>query len=160
MAFWPIWAFRRTSSIPPKVVFLPVSMVRWICAWIQDAPLSAKEILHTYAEEELHKIFGMYGEVKNARTLAQNIVMARNGQEIDTIGDFKKAIAGCMPKGKENKYLAQVFQALRMEVNDELKALEEMLTANGRSIKTGRKISGYFLSFPGRPAGEKLHPER
>lgn len=105
-----------------------------------DAPLSAKEIIANYSEEQLHKIFGMYGEVKNAKTLAQNIVMARQGQEINTIADFKKAIAGCTPKGKENKYLAQVFQALRIEANDELKALEEMLTQSAEILKPGGRL--------------------
>lgn len=105
-----------------------------------DAPLSAKEIIATYSEEHLHKILGMYGEVKNAKTLAQNIVMARQGQEINTIADFKKAIAGCTPKGKENKYLAQVFQALRIEANDELKALEEMLTQSAEILKPGGRL--------------------
>src|SRR5688572_24547206 len=105
-----------------------------------DAPLSAKEIIANYSEEQLHKIFGMYGEVKNAKTLAQNIVMARNGQEINTIAEFKKAIAGCTPKGKENKYLAQVFQALRIEANDEMKALEEMLTQSAEVLKPGGRL--------------------
>jgi 16S rRNA (cytosine1402-N4)-methyltransferase len=105
-----------------------------------DAPLSAKEIIAEYPEEKLHKIFGMYGEVKNAKTLAQNIVAARNGQEINTIAEFKKAIAGCTPKGKENKYLAQVFQALRIEANDELKALEDMLLQAAEVLKPGGRL--------------------
>jgi 16S rRNA (cytosine1402-N4)-methyltransferase len=105
-----------------------------------NAPLSAKEIINTYPEEQLHKIFGMYGEVKNAKTLAQNIVAARNGQEINTIAEFKKAIAGCTPKGKENKYLAQVFQALRIEANDEMKALEEMLLQAAEVLKPGGRL--------------------
>lgn len=105
-----------------------------------DAPLSAKEIIATYSEEQLHKIFGMYGEVKNAKTLAQTIVAARQGREIETIADFKKVIASCTPKGKENKYLAQVFQALRIEANDELKALEEMLTQSAEILKPGGRL--------------------
>ncbi|MFC5269598.1 16S rRNA (cytosine(1402)-N(4))-methyltransferase RsmH [Adhaeribacter terreus] len=105
-----------------------------------NAPLSAKEIINTYPEEQLHKIFGMYGEVKNAKTLAQHIVAARSGQEINTIAEFKKAIAGVTPKGKENKYLAQVFQALRIEANDELKALEEMLLQAAEVLKPGGRL--------------------
>ncbi|HSI90688.1 MAG TPA: 16S rRNA (cytosine(1402)-N(4))-methyltransferase RsmH [Adhaeribacter sp.] len=105
-----------------------------------DAPLSAKEIIAQYPEEQLHKMFGMYGEVRNARTLAQEIVVARNGQEINTIAEFKKAIAGVTPKGKENKYLAQVFQALRIEANDELKALEDMLTQAADVLKPGGRL--------------------
>jgi 16S rRNA (cytosine1402-N4)-methyltransferase len=105
-----------------------------------EAPLSAKEVLATYAEEDLHRILGMYGEVKNARTLARQIVMARSGGPIETIADFKKAIAGLIPRGKENKYLAQVFQALRIEVNDELKALEEMLEQAVAVLKPGGRL--------------------
>ena len=105
-----------------------------------NAPLSAKEIIATYSEEQLHKIFGMYGEVKNAKTLAQTIVAARSGQEINTIAEFKKVIAGITPKGKENKYLAQVFQALRIEVNDELKALEDMLMQAAEVLKPGGRL--------------------
>ncbi|CAA9270124.1 MAG: 16S rRNA (cytosine(1402)-N(4))-methyltransferase [uncultured Adhaeribacter sp.] len=105
-----------------------------------EAPLSAKEVLATYAEEDLHRIFGMYGEVKNARTLARQIVMARSGGSIETIADFKKAIAGLIQRGKENKYLAQVFQALRIEVNDELKALEEMLEQAAAVLKPGGRL--------------------
>jgi 16S rRNA (cytosine1402-N4)-methyltransferase len=105
-----------------------------------EASLSAKEILATYAEEDLHRIFGMYGEVKNARTLARQVVMARGSQTIETIADFKKVIASLIPRGKENKYLAQVFQALRIEVNDELKALEEMLEQAVAVLKPGGRL--------------------
>ncbi len=105
-----------------------------------EAALSAKEILTTYSEEDLHRIFGMYGEVKNARTLARQIVMARGVQPIETIADFKKAMGSLIPRGKENKYLAQVFQALRIEVNDELKALEEMLEQAVDVLKPGGRL--------------------
>jgi 16S rRNA (cytosine1402-N4)-methyltransferase len=106
----------------------------------QQGTKTAQQILNTYAEEDLHKLFGMYGEVKNARTLARTIVLKRATQELATIGQFKQAIAGCMPKGKENKYLAQVFQALRMEVNDEMKALEEMLLQTAEVLKPGGRL--------------------
>ncbi|QNF34283.1 16S rRNA (cytosine(1402)-N(4))-methyltransferase RsmH [Adhaeribacter swui] len=105
-----------------------------------EAPLSAQQVLETYSEEELHRIFGMYGEVKNARTLARQIVMARSSQSMETIADFKKIIASLIPRGKENKYLAQVFQALRIEVNDELKALEEMLEQAAAVLKPGGRL--------------------
>ena len=106
----------------------------------QQGDKTAQQILATYSEEDLHKLFGMYGEVKNARTLARTIVLKRATQELSTIGQFKQAIAGCMPKGKENKYLAQVFQALRMEVNDEMKALEEMLLQTAEVLKPGGRL--------------------
>jgi 16S rRNA (cytosine1402-N4)-methyltransferase len=105
-----------------------------------QATKTARDILHTYAEEELHKLFGIYGEVKNARTLARTIVLKRVAQPLETIGQFKEAIVSCLPKGKENKYLAQVFQALRLEVNDELKALEEMLQQSAEALKPGGRL--------------------
>ena len=106
----------------------------------QQGSKTAQDILQTYAEEDLHKMFGIYGEVKNARTLARTIVLRRATQDLATIGQFKQAIASCMPKGKENKYLAQVFQALRMEVNDEMKALEEMLLQAAEVLKPGGRL--------------------
>ena len=106
----------------------------------QQGSKTAQDILQTYAEEELHKMFGIYGEVKNARTLARTIVLRRATQYLATIGQFKQAIASCMPKGKENKYLAQVFQALRIEVNDEMKALEEMLLQTVEVLKPGGRL--------------------
>ena len=106
----------------------------------QQGSKTAQDILQTYAEEELHKMFGIYGEVKNARTLARTIVLRRATQDLATIGQFKQAIASCMPKGKENKYLAQVFQALRIEVNDEMKALEEMLLQTVEVLKPGGRL--------------------
>lgn len=107
----------------------------------KESPLTAQQVINSYEEEQLHRIFGLYGEVKNAKTLAREIVSARNVQEIETIADFKKAIVGCTPRGKENKYLAQVFQALRIEVNDELKALEEMLEQAVEILKPGGRLS-------------------
>lgn len=107
----------------------------------KESPLSAKQLVNEYSEEQLHRIFGLYGEVKNAKTLAREVVYARNVRTIETIADFKEAIAGCTPKGKENKYLAQVFQALRIEVNDELKALEEMLEQAAEVLKPGGRLS-------------------
>ena len=93
----------------------------------QDAPFSAKNVVNEYDEAKLHRIFGLYGEVKNARTLAAAVVQARANQPIDTAAQLKAIAWKLAPRGKEFKYLAQVFQAIRIEVNDELKALEEFL---------------------------------
>ncbi|PRY12721.1 16S rRNA (cytosine1402-N4)-methyltransferase [Pontibacter ummariensis] len=106
-----------------------------------EAGTTAQEVLETYSEEQLHRIFGIYGEVKNAKTLARTVVEKRNRQSLQTINDFKQAISSCTPKGKENKYLAQVFQALRIEVNDEMKALEEMLEQAAEILKPGGRLS-------------------
>ncbi|MEJ8801725.1 16S rRNA (cytosine(1402)-N(4))-methyltransferase RsmH [Pontibacter sp. H249] len=105
-----------------------------------EAGTTAEEILQTYSEEQLHRIFGIYGEVKNAKTLARTIVEKRARKSFETIGEFKQAISSCTPKGKENKYLAQVFQALRIEVNDEMKALEEMLEQAAEVLKPGGRL--------------------
>ena len=105
-----------------------------------DADRTAAEVVAEYSEAELHRIFGMYGEVTNARTLASTLVGARRGQAVRTIGELKKAIAPCTPRGKENKYLAQVFQALRIEVNDELTALQEMLMQTAQVLRPGGRL--------------------
>jgi 16S rRNA (cytosine1402-N4)-methyltransferase len=105
-----------------------------------DAPKTAREVVNTYSEGDLHRLFGMYGEVKNARTLAATLVAQRAGREISTIGELKEAIKPCIARGKENKYLAQVFQALRIEVNDEMKALEEMLAQAAEVLRPGGRL--------------------
>ncbi|MBC6607374.1 16S rRNA (cytosine(1402)-N(4))-methyltransferase RsmH [Hymenobacter sp. BT188] len=105
-----------------------------------EADRTAAEVVAEYSEAELHRIFGMYGEVTNARTLANTLVTARRGQAVRTIGELKKAIAPCTPRGKENKYLAQVFQALRIEVNDELAALQEMLLQTAQVLRPGGRL--------------------
>jgi 16S rRNA (cytosine1402-N4)-methyltransferase len=88
---------------------------------------AADKIVMTYTEEQLHKILGMYGELKNARTAARAITTYRAQSPIRTTMDLKAALKDVTPRGKENKYFAQVFQALRIEVNEELKALEDFL---------------------------------
>ncbi|QIX62778.1 16S rRNA (cytosine(1402)-N(4))-methyltransferase RsmH [Hymenobacter sp. BT18] len=105
----------------------------------EDGP-SAADVLNEYSEADLHRIFGMYGEVTNARTLASTVVSSRRGAGIQTIGELKKAIASCTPRGKENKYLAQVFQALRIEVNDEMTALQEMLQQTAEVLRPGGRL--------------------
>ncbi|MBC8083938.1 MAG: 16S rRNA (cytosine(1402)-N(4))-methyltransferase RsmH [Hymenobacter sp.] len=105
----------------------------------EDGPTAA-DLINEYPEAELHRIFGMYGEVTNARTLAQTVAAARRGQTINTIAELKKAIAGCTPRGKENKYLAQVFQALRIEANDEMKALQDMLLDTAKVLRPGGRL--------------------
>jgi len=87
---------------------------------------TAKVLLNEYPELKLHKLFEQYGEVTNSKTLARIIVEARKTSALDTIADFKNAVYGIV-KGNPNKYFAQVFQALRIEVNDELGALKDLL---------------------------------
>ena len=106
----------------------------------RSASLTAKEVVNTYAKQELHKILGMYGEVKNAKTLAEAITAARINKEIKTIQDLKDILVKFAKRGKENRYYAQVFQAIRIEVNQELQALEEMLEQTGEVLTDGGRL--------------------
>ncbi len=93
----------------------------------QNAKLKASDIINQYGERDLLKIFNQYGEIKNAYKLVQVIMEKRKVNPITTIEDFKTAISNCIPGKEESKYLSQVFQALRIEVNNEMKALEALL---------------------------------
>jgi len=106
----------------------------------QASDLSAKEVVNTYAEADLHRIFGIYGEIQNAKSLAKTIVTARLNTPVNTVADLKNAIAGLIPRGKENKYLAQVFQALRIEVNQELEALKDFLNQSAEVLAPGGRL--------------------
>ncbi|GAC1370613.1 MAG: 16S rRNA (cytosine(1402)-N(4))-methyltransferase RsmH [Hymenobacter sp.] len=105
-----------------------------------EGTLTAADILNDYKEADLHRIFGMYGEVTNARTLALTVGAARRGHRLETIAELKQAIQPCTPRGKENKYLAQVFQALRIEVNREMQALQEMLLQTAEVLQPGGRL--------------------
>jgi 16S rRNA (cytosine1402-N4)-methyltransferase len=102
--------------------------------------LTAAQVLNEYKEEELHKIFGMYGELKNARTAARLIVQQRVIKPFVRTDDLKAALQSITPRGKENKYFAQVFQALRIEVNQEMKALEDFLHQSGEVMEDGGRL--------------------
>jgi 16S rRNA (cytosine1402-N4)-methyltransferase len=106
----------------------------------QLSDLSAKEVVNNYSEADLHRIFGMYGEIQNAKSLAKTIVTARLNGPIVTIADLKNAINNLIPRGKENKYLAQVFQALRIEVNQELEALKDFLLQTSEVLAVGGRL--------------------
>ncbi len=101
---------------------------------------TAADILNNYSEETLHKMFEQYGEVTNAKTLARTIVEQRSISLVKTINQFKQALQQIV-KGNPNKYFAQVFQALRIEVNDEMEALKEMLQQSIAVLKPGGKIA-------------------
>jgi 16S rRNA (cytosine1402-N4)-methyltransferase len=114
--------------------------------------LTAAVVLNTYAEDKLHRIFGIYGEVKNAKSLAKTIATSRMENPIETLAHFKKVIAQHIPKGKENKYLAQVFQALRIEVNAEIEVLESFLEQTAAVLKAeGRLVVMSYHSLEDRP---------
>ena len=102
--------------------------------------LTAAKILNEYDESSLHKIFGMYGEVKNAKTVAAKICQERVRNPFHRTEDLKQALQGVAPRGKENKYFAQIFQALRIEVNAEMKALEDFLMQCGEVMNEGGRL--------------------
>lgn len=115
-----------------------------------DAPLdmrmdqrgakTAADVVNNYSEGELHKLFEQYGEVTNSKTLARTIVEKRKAGPLQTIETFKDALFEAV-KGNPNKYLAQVFQALRMEVNEEMAALKEMLEQLPAVLKPGGRAA-------------------
>lgn len=102
--------------------------------------LTAKQIVETYTAQKLQWIFQEFGQVTNAKTLAAHIVASRNGKEFETIEQFKTLISSLV-KGNPNKYLAQVFQALRIEVNDEVGALKEMMQQLPNILKKGGRAA-------------------
>ena len=93
----------------------------------QKSTLSAKEVVNTYGEDQLADILYLYGELRNARALAKTIVDARMQMKIDTSFQLKEVLQRHLPKAKEHKLLAQIYQALRIEVNEELEVLKEFL---------------------------------
>lgn len=104
------------------------------------AGMTAADIVGTYSEDELADVFRLYGELKAARRLASLIVSAREVRKIETIGDFLELAKPLAGKDKEKKFLAQAFQALRIEVNDEMSALKEMLMQTLQVLKPGGRL--------------------
>lgn len=101
---------------------------------------TAADVVNTYEEERLADIFYLYGELKNSRKLASTLVKARSHKNIDTIGDFLEIVKPMFGKEREKKELAKVFQALRIEVNQEMEALKEMLYAATEMLKPGGRL--------------------
>jgi len=101
---------------------------------------TASDVVNHYGEQQLHKLFEQYGEVTNAKTLAKTIVEVRRSSSIKTVDDLKNALRGIV-KGNPNKYFAQVFQALRIEVNEELTALRELLQQVPLLLKPGGRVA-------------------
>lgn len=106
----------------------------------QEAEKTAADIVNGYEYEDLEKILRLYGEVDNSRKIAQLICKARENAQILTTGDLGKAIESALPKFAEHKFLAKVYQALRIEVNQEMKSLEKFLSGAAASLKPGGKL--------------------
>ena len=118
----------------------------------QKGAKTAAIILNTYEENDLIRIFSAYVEVKNALTLARSIIEERNLASLETTTQLNEIIRPLARRGKENQYLAQVYQALRIEVNDEMAALEEMLLATEAMLKPGgRLVVMSYHSLEDRP---------
>ena len=113
--------------------------------------MDAKSVLNTYSAEQLQKILGMYGEVKNAKTLALAIIQARTQKPLETTSEFKEILFKLAPRSREFKYFAQVFQAIRIEVNQELAVIEEFLTQVPHVLnENGRLVIISFHSLEDR----------
>lgn len=106
----------------------------------QNAQMDAAKVVNEYPEDKLRQLFRMYGEIKNAGRLVSEILKSRNSQSIKTTTQLKEIASACSPKATENKYLAQVFQALRIEVNEEMDALREFLEASLELLKPGGRL--------------------
>lgn len=108
-------------------------------------PLSAKDIINNYTEDQLAEIFYLYGELKQSRKISREIIEARKEKHIETTSDIKVIFEKSIPSFKQNKFFAQLFQALRIEVNDELNALKELLTQSYEMLKPGGTL--VFISY-------------
>ena len=105
-----------------------------------NASFTAADIVNNYDEEALIDIFKLYGEVENSRKVARMILNFREGSSIKTTTDLRQAIEGILPKFNDHKYLAKIYQALRIEVNQEMRSLEKFLIGATRSLKSGGRL--------------------
>ena len=106
----------------------------------QSNPVDASTIVNSYDLEALCRVLSLYGELPNARLLATDIILARDAMPIETTGQLKEAVQGRLPRGRENKVLAQIFQALRIEVNHEMEALTSFLEQCADVLKPGGRL--------------------
>lgn len=107
----------------------------------RSAGLNAEDVVNSYSAEDLEKIFRLYGEVENSGRLAQLICAGREKSPIKTTDDLGRTIESVLPKFYEHKYLAKVYQALRIEVNGEMEALEGFMDGATKSLKKGGRLS-------------------
>ncbi len=106
----------------------------------RNKKITAREIINHYPEEKLMEIFRKYGEITNARQVAAIVVSSRKTKPIDTTQDLKEVTITCTQRGKENKFYARMFQALRMEVNQEIEVLKEFLKQTVEALKPGGRL--------------------
>ena len=106
----------------------------------QTNPVDAASIVNSYDHAALTRVLSLYGEVPNAHLVASDIIMARDAEPIETTTQLKEAVQGRLPRGRENKVLAQIFQALRIEVNQEMEALTCFLSQCADVLKPGGRL--------------------
>jgi 16S rRNA (cytosine1402-N4)-methyltransferase len=106
----------------------------------KNGKLTAADVLNNYDHEDLQRIFSQYAEIRNSRTLANAIVLSRGSVPINTSEQLREVILPLAKKGKENQYMARVYQALRIEVNDEMAALREMLVQTEKVLVPGGRL--------------------
>ena len=106
----------------------------------RDSSQTAADLVNSYSEDQLRSVFREYGEIDNAGRLAKQLVSARNIKPVKTIEQFREAIAPCVPRLQESKYLAKVFQALRIETNKEMDVLHEFLEQSIELLKPGGRL--------------------
>lgn len=107
----------------------------------RDLSQTAAHVLNTYSQEDLSRVFWEYGELRNARQISQAVVRAREESPIENSEVFKRVLSSFLIKGKENRILAQIYQALRIEVNDEMAALKSFLLELPEVVRKGGRIS-------------------
>ncbi|MFO8086470.1 MAG: 16S rRNA (cytosine(1402)-N(4))-methyltransferase RsmH [Bacteroidales bacterium] len=107
----------------------------------REHDFSGKQLLNEYSDDQLKRVFFHYGEIKNATALARMIVKYRKQKQLETIGQLKSILEPFAPRGVEYKYFAKVFQAIRIEVNQEMEALEQFLAAVPDALKPGGRLS-------------------
>ena len=106
----------------------------------RNAAVDAASVVNTYDQASLASVLSRYGELRNAMAIADSITIAREVKPIETTDELKEAVARFLPKGSENKVLAQIFQALRIEVNEEMKVLEMFLSQCADVLNPGGRL--------------------
>ena len=107
----------------------------------QEGEITALDVVNDYPEDRLAKVLYEFGELRNSRALAREIASARKAKKIETSFQLRQILAKYLPKSKEHKILAQIFQAIRIEVNGEIEALKEFLEQTERVIRPGGRLS-------------------
>ncbi|MEP7168278.1 MAG: 16S rRNA (cytosine(1402)-N(4))-methyltransferase RsmH [Bacteroidota bacterium] len=106
----------------------------------KETEMTAADILNEYERDDLKKVFKEYGELENAGAIAKMIAIKREGKKIQTANELKEILKRLAKRGKENQFFAQVFQALRIEVNDEMNALKDLLAQSAEVIEKGGRL--------------------